>query len=397
MVLGRYATANTHALEALLLHLQSCFLSHDQDPLNMWFEMGTIIRLAVRMAYHRDPSNLAGVSPFNGEMRRRVWLNVFQIDALMSFQLGFPSMIPSDFCDTQTPRNLEHSDLYVDIRALPPGRPLSEMTPVRYTIAKNGIMEVFKKIAAHTQSITVPTYERTISLDIEMRQAYVNLPDILKRRDVNRSFMDPSALIWERCTIELLYLKGLIILHRRYISYELQSPSFTHSQRACVDAALDILHRLVDLHTACEPAGRLFEERWMFFSIPIHDFLLAAMVICLDLSVRKRFGTTDTTHNYQELTAREHHALQSSLQIWTTNSTMFPEARIAALAIDLMITKAAHNDIYASSTGISSTADTILDFDTELSYGGTMAQMIDGSESIDWVSFYFDAFMVTVF
>lgn len=62
------------------------------------------------MGYHRDPKHLAGISVFEGEMRRRVWLNLVQIEALMSYQLGFPSMIPSEFCDTEVPRNLEYSE-----------------------------------------------------------------------------------------------------------------------------------------------------------------------------------------------------------------------------------------------------------------------------------------------
>ncbi len=62
------------------------------------------------MGYHRDPSNLSGISPFDGEMRRRVWLNIVQVEALMSYEMGFPSMIPSEFCDTKVPRNLENTE-----------------------------------------------------------------------------------------------------------------------------------------------------------------------------------------------------------------------------------------------------------------------------------------------
>jgi hypothetical protein len=340
------------------------------------------------MGYHRDPSSLAGISPFNGEMRRRVWLNIFQVDALMSFQMGFPSMIPTEFCDTEVPRNLEYSDLYVDMTALPPSRPLSEHTPVLYTIVKAGVMGVFKKIVAHTQSLSIPAYEKTIALDTEMNQVYSMVPDPLKRRDVNRSFIDHSSLIFQRCTIELLYLKGLIVLHRRYISYELQSPSFEHSRYACVVAALDILSRQADLHKACESGGRLYEDRWMIFSLPVHDFLLAAMVICLDLSVRMRSprGVSSEVGDYQQLAGREYRALQTSQRIWALNSVASPEAHIAALALDLMIKKVAENDVGLFALHDVSSVDKNLVVDSELPYADAMSQMIDGSESIDWVS-----------
>jgi Fungal specific transcription factor domain len=371
-----------------MIHLQSCYFNNDSLPVDLWFEMGTIIRLAFRMGYHRDPSKLAGISPFDGEMRRRVWLNIFQVDALMSFQLGFPSMIPTEFCDTEVPRNLEYSDLFVGMTALPTSRPLSEATPVLYTIVKAGVMAVFKKIVAHTQSLSSPAYEETLALETEMNQVYSMVPESLRRRDINRSFIDNSCLIWQRCTIEILYLKGLVILHRRYISYELQSPRYEPSRRACIEAALDILSRQADLHKACEPGGRLYEDRWMIFSLPAHDFLLAAMVVSLDLSVRMRSRRRDSAEgsDYQQLAGREYRALQTSQRIWSISSAFSPEAHVAALALDLMIVKVAENDVNLFLVHDVSYEDTDPVVDSELPYAGTISQMIDGSETVDWVS-----------
>lgn len=104
LVLGRYASGNVHVLEAFLLHLQSQYLSLQYSRLDLWFEMSTIIRLAFRLGYHRDPNQLPAVYVFDGEMRRRTWLNLVQIEALMSSITGFPSMIPMDYCDTQDPQ-----------------------------------------------------------------------------------------------------------------------------------------------------------------------------------------------------------------------------------------------------------------------------------------------------
>ncbi|KAI0451811.1 hypothetical protein F5B21DRAFT_485668 [Xylaria acuta] len=388
LVLGKYATANAYALETFLLHLLSCLLSNDKHPTNIWFEMGTVIRLAFRMGYHRDPSNLVGISPFNGEMRRRVWLNVVQVEALMSYEMGFPSMIPSEFCDTDVPRNLENSDLHIDMATLPPTRPLSVQTAVRYSIAKHVVMSVFKKIVAHTQSLAVPAherYERTTALHNEMSESYNGLPESLRRRDINRSFLDPSGLIVERCTIEILYLKGLIVLHRRYISYERQSLEPDPSRRACIEAALDLLYRQADLHQACEPGGRLHEDRWMFLSLPAHDFLLAAMVVCLDLSVSMRSrGAVDESTDYKQLRGREYRALQTSREIWAVNSSNSHEAHVATLALDLMIRKVAEDNSGFLLADVGTHEDMSLSSECDFQYAGAVSQMIDGSESVDW-------------
>lgn len=126
----------------------------------------------------------------------------------------------------------------------------------------------------------------------------------------------------------------------------------------------------------------------MIFSLPVHDFLLAAMVICLDLSVRMRSprGASSEVGDYSQLAGREYRALQTSQRIWALNSVASPEAHIAALALDLMIKKVAENDVGLFALHDVSSVDTDLVVDSELPYADAMSQMIDGSESIDWVS-----------
>ncbi|KAK8039688.1 hypothetical protein PG993_008099 [Apiospora rasikravindrae] len=387
LVLGRYTTANAYALEAFMLHLQSSMFSPDRPPADLWFEMGTVIRLAFRMGYHRDPSKLAGISTYDGEMRRRVWLNIVQVDALMSYQNGYPSMISSEYCDTNVPRNLEDSDLRMDMTALPPSRPLNEQTPVLYVIVKAGVMAVFKKIVAHTQSVSVKPYTQTLLLDNEMNQAYSAVPDLLRRRDIKQSFLDHPVLIWQRCTIEILYLKGLIILHRRYINYDQQSPDFEPSRSACVQAALEMLARQAEVHEACAPGGRLYEDRWMFAALSVHDFLLAAMVVSLDLSVRMRSNNQQRASSeieHQQLALKEFRALMISQRIWAASSAVSPEANVAALALDLMIEKVAETDTDLFLGPNTRHEHVGFAADPELYYAGAVSQMIDGSETIDW-------------
>lgn len=309
--------ANEYALEALMLHLQSRFLRDMKLTTRQWIDAGLVLRLAFRMGYHRDPSVLPGVTPpFESEMRRRVWLQIFQMDTLLSFQIGAPSMIPAECCDAQAPRNLYDADMHAGIAALPPSRPFSEYTPVLYAISKAGVMNVFKKIVAHTVSLAPVSYSATTTLDAEMRGAYTLVPDVLKRRDVAHSLMDSPEVILNRCTIELLYLKGIVILHRKYIRYEHQDAKSKSSRRFCVEAALEILARQTDMHLAFQPGGRLHEDQWMLSTLTIYDFLLAAMVICLDLSVRLESNSTFRAEGGNNgFVSRELRALKTSQQI----------------------------------------------------------------------------------
>ncbi|KAF2008117.1 hypothetical protein P154DRAFT_479598 [Amniculicola lignicola CBS 123094] len=337
LVVGRYTTAKTYALEILGLHIQSSFIGQSDSNPNFWFLMGIVIRLAFQMGYHRDPSHHPSLTPFESEMRRRVWAVTFQLDALVSFQMALPSMIPSEFCDTSLPRNLTFNDFGPDTTVLPPSRPLSDRSSMVFTIIKSYVMTVFKKIVAHTQSLSPPPLEITVMLDMEIRETYNRLPTNYKMTSISKSFLDSPNIIMEKVCIELLYLKGIMVLHRRFLqprgndSGTREEGSINSSTNRfrdlCLEAAMQILARQVDLHAACLPGGQMYENQWMLSSLSTHDFLIAAMAVCLELS-------TISPHTAERGSYLD--ALRTSHTIWQTRQGL-RDAKIAVQALGIMI------------------------------------------------------------
>lgn len=94
-VLADFTKPKQHTLECLIAYTAG--LRSNNAFVNVWLMIGLIVRLALRMGYHRDASHYPSITPFQGEMRRRVWAAISMIDVLISFQLGLPSMV-STFC-----------------------------------------------------------------------------------------------------------------------------------------------------------------------------------------------------------------------------------------------------------------------------------------------------------
>ncbi|OKL61666.1 hypothetical protein UA08_02199 [Talaromyces atroroseus] len=403
LMMGNYTNATSYAVEAMVLLFLGKYVGKSDSSFDSWFLMGNIIRLAMRMGYHRDPKYRRDISLFEGEMRRRRWHAILQLDLLLSFQMGMPSMIPVDCSDTELPRNFKDSDIYPNVDSLPSPRPLSDHTPVLYTIVKGGIMNVFRKVIAHTQSSITwpPPYPRTIELDNKLRETYAGIPDDFKMKPIKQSIIDSSSMIINRCTVELLFLKGIMVLHRRYLNTERFDAQYDYSRRACVDAALTILSRQADLHEATQPHGRLYEDRWMVSSLTAHDFLLASMVICLELSllIRSPNNLVDSSPSLINSPSRFGKlldALLDSQRIWASKSAYSKEARTASLTLQLMLEKVqGSSSPYSLTNGSTndpmstkSSSDDAMTYanigDGELPFAGTMTDMIDGSENLDW-------------
>ncbi|KAF5643139.1 transcriptional regulatory [Fusarium sp. NRRL 52700] len=383
--LSNYTAAKEHAVEAFLLLLVGCWLRAKVSDTNLWFLMGKVVQLAICKGYHRDSTKIPGprISPFDGEMRRRVWVCLYQLDSLMSFQMGLPSMIPSDFCDTELPRNLHQSDFYPGIMELPPSRPLSENTTISYSIVKASVMAMFKKVVRHTRSLTPPSYEETVALDIEVRAAYNNIPDSFKYKPLTSFIVDEVSLIMSRTTIELLYLKSIIVLHRQYLT-DRQDRRFEFSRKVSLEAAERLLERQAEIHHITLPGGLLHDKKWMITSLTLSDFTLAAMVICLDLTISIR-NSTKTRAPLNDLELRKYLAIvEKAHEIWSSSSET-SEGRIVSHALDSTIQRV--NDFLNTSPASQGWPISTTDTETPDYMATNFADQIsdfDMIDSIDW-------------
>lgn len=276
-------------IESLALYAQ-CRYNQSMDPSReVGLVFSILVRLAYRMAYHRDPDNFSHFTPFEAEMRRRVWAMTRQFDLMSSFQLGLPPNVAPDSWDTKLPRNLMDSDFHESSTHLPPSRPESQPTKILYFIVKARLMSNFSKICSHALSFRTSSPSEINELDASIRATYDGVPDTLRVRPMSQSFADPPYLIMVRINCEFLFQKSLVVLHRKYMTQ-----GYENSTRACIAAAKAIVTCFADLHKEFKPGGQIHHERWMLGSFTMNDFLLAAMVLCLAVSQwRKRYPNKD--------------------------------------------------------------------------------------------------------
>ena len=334
LILGGWSRPRKNVVEALLLFTQ-CKYMRSLDPsreVSMLFCI--ICRLAFRMGYHRDPEHFSCFTPYEGEMRRRTWAMCKQFELMTAFQLGLPSNIPIDCYDAREPRNLIDSDFDEDSRFLPPSRPETEATQVLYLIVKGRLMSIFSRVCHYALTFRSTLDHDTILLDRELSKEYENIPEPLRLRPMSQSFTDPSWLIMTRTNCDFLFNKAVCVLHRRRMAQ-----GNPESRQRCVEAASRILTHLIDLNEELQPGGQLHSDRWMISSFTMSDFLLAAMVLALVVSISRR-GTQKLNHVSEDTESSKHlDLLEQAFTIcraWGQNSS---EAKRVADALGAMLLK----------------------------------------------------------
>ncbi|KAK4223087.1 hypothetical protein QBC38DRAFT_447697 [Podospora fimiseda] len=285
LVMGDYTKPGPYKIETLILYFGCEYLSHPDANTSASVILSIIVRLAMHMGLHRDPRHYPNMSPFEGEMRRRTWVILRDVDILIGFQFGLPGNIANDLYDTELPRNLHDEDFDESTQVLPPSRPETERTVVLWCIIKGRLVNVFSAITTAMNARKPATFADIMHLDRQLEDVHNNFPPSLRYRPFTQSVVDPVDIIMQRFQLELLYLKCRTVLHRRYMGFARRDKRFEHSRRACLDAATRTLKHQYDIHVELQLGGRLAHDRnhWFLSSLSTHNFLLADMILCVEL------------------------------------------------------------------------------------------------------------------
>ncbi|EED16281.1 C6 transcription factor, putative [Talaromyces stipitatus ATCC 10500] len=352
LINSNYTTVGRYKVEALLINATIEYTKRGNSSMSVSIVLGIAIKLAMRMGYHRDAKHYDTLSALEGEMRRRTWAILSQLDTLTSFQVGIPKQAQSWQSDTDLPRNIHDGDFDENSIELPPSLPETVQTPATYLRSKNRIMAMFGKICDHVYSRQPSTYEKILELDRGLEEAHDLMASALRMRPMNQSFADNVSIIMKRYTLDVLYQKARIVLHRKYLVEARYNPQLSYSRSVCVTAAKEILRHQYDLYKESQVGGRLEKDAWFFRSLQNSDFVLAAMVVCLELFKNNDTVTVSNTQQQNDSSpARDLNernklieSLQKSLEVWKENLKHSVEARKAFYAVNVMLKKAEIDD-----------------------------------------------------
>ncbi|KAJ5185860.1 transcriptional regulator family: Fungal Specific TF [Penicillium cf. griseofulvum] len=337
LILGEYTKSGRYVFETLYHYLTIEYSIRKDADQDIWILSGISVNIALRMGYHRDPSHLPGISPFAGEMRRRAWATILQGDILISTQMGMPRMIKDWQCDTVEPRNLNDSDFDEDCSELPLSRPETEITTVSHLVARRRIFGALGVIVDFTASVRPVNYDEVMRLDRILNDAEATIPAYLRMKAMAGAVTDPPQVIMHRLFLRLMFHKGQIMLHCKYLNPDPatfsdgQTP-YSYSRSSCIKSALGILEIQQICDEETNPDGQLYMMRWRASSFMTHEFLTATMLLCF--LARQPDALTDG-HNLDQIIA----ALTRAHSIWTRSKNSSVEAKTAADTLNIVLAR----------------------------------------------------------
>ena len=144
------------------------------DPRSLSCLTGITVRIAQRMGLNSDGTSF-GLSPFEIEMRRRLWWQIIILDSRTAEVSGSGPSIMHRMWTTKLPLNINDSDLYQDMRE-PPSE-LTGSTEMTFTLQ---ICELFQYFLQSRKILESPALldEAVDSLEARIEQKYLKYCDL---------------------------------------------------------------------------------------------------------------------------------------------------------------------------------------------------------------------------
>lgn len=203
---------------------------------SVWIAVGSVMRMAVAMGLHRDPSYLPDMSLFQAEMRRRLWNTILELAVQTSLQIGGPPLLTTRDFDAEAPGNFDDETLLVE-EAAP--RPDAELTDTTVARALRKTFPVRLKLAQTLNDLNtvMDKYEDTVRLDAEMRREFKEMRQRLQRC---RSLSSSPRYSFAVQTTDFIMHRAISSLHAPYFAASLHETAYAFSRKVLMETSLKI-------------------------------------------------------------------------------------------------------------------------------------------------------------
>ncbi|KLU82374.1 fungal specific transcription factor domain-containing protein [Magnaporthiopsis poae ATCC 64411] len=158
--------------------LYTTLVRRRNDTRYAWTLVGLAVRISHALGLHRDPTNFPGISPFDCEMRRRLFWYLMSMDSRAAEDQGADLIITDRSFDTRIPLNINDADFGPDSTELPP--PRHGETEMTFLTMLNNIQVYLRRIWNMT-SAAGAVCSRDVDSPFEKREQL--LEDLIKTVD----------------------------------------------------------------------------------------------------------------------------------------------------------------------------------------------------------------------
>ncbi|KAF4628376.1 hypothetical protein G7Y89_g9771 [Cudoniella acicularis] len=273
-------TMSTLCTRALLILAQQVRVVPADE---IWNATGKLMRSAMRAGLHRDPAEFPEIDIFEGELRRRLWTTIVEMDLEASLTYGMPIILQESNFTCSPAANVDDDDLFDGMITLPVSKPLEESTDSIFQVA------LAKSLPLRLEAIRASTNRlENLQAHIQSLERYIQdlpphlQPDQRTKKDIGQKFGTVILHVYLRRVLSHLYRSSTPIgLNNEGPTPGLQSSLSILSYQQFFDPE------------AFGPANEEDAKCWHLFHIVFKsDIMQATLDVCLHLQTQNLVSWT---------------------------------------------------------------------------------------------------------
>ncbi|KAG4028690.1 hypothetical protein MFRU_020g01290 [Monilinia fructicola] len=277
--LSRAGFLNTNEIvtvQAFVLFL-ICVRRHD-DTRFVWSLTGLVMRIGQSLGLHRDGEKF-GLSPYNTEMRRRLWWQICVLDVRASEDHGSDPSIFDHTFDTKFPLSINDADLDPDMKEPPkPREGVSEMT---FVLIRFEICALSKRLQYNSPGRGPSPMGNPTKLTLEEKEELIRESSVRLEENYLKYCENAGPLYWVASTVaRLIFAKMSLIIYHPLIQPGRPQCLSPHTKDRLLKSSIEIIEysRMLETEASTKKWGWLFRTYVQWHAIA---FILG------ELSVRK--------------------------------------------------------------------------------------------------------------
>lgn len=216
----------------------------------VWISAGSLLRTALQMGYHRDPSILPKMSPLQAEIRRRLWATILEINLQSALDSGMPLLLSREDFDTDPPANIDDADLSENNPGPLTPKPSTTFTQTSIQIALLKAFGLRIQVVRFANNLRgEPSYDDVLRIGSALSKALRENNTFISRTNQSR---EPAARVsqLQQNLFDLSIRRFLLLVHRPFAAKGLKDPHYYFSSKTCLDTAITMLKYPCSDHTA---------------------------------------------------------------------------------------------------------------------------------------------------
>ncbi|KAJ0426693.1 fungal-specific transcription factor domain-containing protein [Aspergillus carlsbadensis] len=200
-----------------------------------WLSAGSLMKMAVATGLHRDPANFSSLSPFQAEIRRRLWATVLELELQESLDLGLPCLVPPSW-DTKAPSSIDDHTLAANPATAPDAEGVGRGTHASIQLLLHDSVRLRMQVLEVIHDCKDQSYEQALNLGSKLRA-------VCRRTSAAFGSMCDSTSPgvetseFQAKFIDIQLHRYILALYTPFMVQAREDPQYYFSRKACLESA----------------------------------------------------------------------------------------------------------------------------------------------------------------